>query len=209
MRTRRLTDRGARPSFVDMIVTKPSRDIREPLRTSEQVCHAVLRWRLMTYLRDLMDVCDASVRGRLFTDEEVLAIGRCADITTTGDIDSGGAGWTYVMVTNRRLHWVVDIARFDTACSLDHDDVWRCSEALWRHRSAITLGHDPLIRQHLVPNGRPLHWEYRAMDLVVGPLSETILAFSRPTAAAAEALKEQLVHRGLKIGHVPQLNRVP
>ena len=34
------------------------------------------------------------------------------------------------------------------------------------------------------------------MDSVVGPLSKTILGFSRPTAATSEKLKEQLALRG-------------
>lgn len=93
--------------------------------------------------------------------------------------------------------------------TFDLEEVWSYSEALWRHRSGITLRHGPIIRQHFVPNGRPRYWEYTAMDLMIGPLSETILAFSRPTAAAAEALKEQLDNRGLKIGHVLQMSRVP
>jgi hypothetical protein len=163
----------------------------------------------MAYLRGLMDACDAAVRSNLFSDEEVLATGRCADITTTGDLDSGGAAWTYAMVTTRRLHWIPDIRRLDRDSSLDLDEVWSYSEALWRHRSAITLRHAPIIRQHFVPNGRPRHWHYTAMDLMTGPLAETILAFSRPTTAVAEALREQLAGRGLMITYLRKLRRVP
>jgi hypothetical protein len=63
----------------------------------------------VTYFRDLMRDGGAAVGERLAGDEEVLATGRCADITTTGDLDSAGAGWTYVMVTNRHVHWVPSI----------------------------------------------------------------------------------------------------
>jgi hypothetical protein len=40
---------------------------------------------LMNYFRGLMDACLAAVRSHLFRDEEVLAMGSCADITTTGE----------------------------------------------------------------------------------------------------------------------------
>ena len=59
--------------------------------------------KLMTYLRDLMRDSEAAVLSQRFVGEEVLATGRCADITTTGDLDSAGAGWTYVMITDRRV----------------------------------------------------------------------------------------------------------
>ena len=56
-----------------------------------------------------MSESEVAVRERLAEDEHVLATGRCADITTTGDLDSAGAGWTYVMVTSRHVHWVPSI----------------------------------------------------------------------------------------------------
>ena len=163
----------------------------------------------MTYLRDLMRDRGAAVGERLAWGEEVLAAGRCADITTTGDLDSGGAGWTYVMVTNRHVHWVPSIRMPPAVCSLDLDKVASCAEVLWHHRSAVIMGHAPIARPHFLPNGRPLHWEYTAMDSVVGPLSKTILGFSRPTAAASEKLKEQLALRGLEIRRVGSPDRLP
>ena len=163
----------------------------------------------MTYLSDLMRDSEAAVRDRLAEDEQVLATGRCADITTTGDLDSAGAAWTYVMVTNRHAHWVPSIRSLITVCSLDLDQVQGCAEVHWRHRSAMIMDHDPLIRSHFVPNGRPRNWEYTAMDSVVGPLSTTILGFSRPTTAATEKLKEQLALRGLGIRQVQNPGRLP
>ena len=163
----------------------------------------------MTYLGDLMRDSEAAARDRLAEDEQVLAAGRCADITTTGDLDSAGAAWTYVMVTNRHVLWVPSIRRLRTVCSLDLDQVHRCIEAHWRHRSAMIMDHDPLIREHFVLNGRPLYWAYTAMDSVVGPLSKTILGFSRPTTAATEKLKEQLALRGLELKQVQNPGRLP
>jgi hypothetical protein len=163
----------------------------------------------MNYLHDLMRESETTVRNRLLENEEVLAKGRCADITTTGDLDSSGAAWTFVMVTNWCVHWVPDIKRLGAVCSLDLDEVFSCAEALWRHRSAMTMSHDPLVRLHLTPNGRPQNWEYTSMDLLVGPLSKTVLGFSRPSTTAAQKLKEQLVLRGLEIGHARSADRLP
>jgi hypothetical protein len=163
----------------------------------------------VTYFVDLMRSSEGAVRDRLADDEQVLATGRCADITTTGDLDSAGAAWTYVMVTNHHVHWVPSIRRLTTVCSLDLDHVQTCTEVHRRHRSATVLRHDPFIRLHFVPNGRPLNWEYTSMDSVIGPLSKTILGFSRPTAAAAERLKEQLALRGLVIRQVESPSRLP
>ena len=162
----------------------------------------------MTYFRDLMRQSEGAVRDQLAEGEQDFASGRCADISTTGDLDSAGAGWTYVMVTNRHVLWVPDIERLGLICSLDLDQVRSCTEVLWRHRSALVMDHHPLTRLHFVPNGRPLNWTYR-MDLVVGPLSTTILGFSRPTARAAEKLKEQVALRGLVIGQVQSPDRLP
>ena len=47
------------------------------------------------------------------------------------------------------------------------------------------------------------------MDSVVGPLSKTILGFSRPTTATTEKLKEQLALRGLGIRQVQNPGRLP
>jgi hypothetical protein len=152
---------------------------------------------------------EAAVRDRLAEDEQVLAMGRCADISTTGDLDSAGAAWTYVMVTNRHMHWVPSIRRLRMVCSLDLDQVQTCIEVHWRHRSAMIMDHDALIRLHFVPNGRPLNWEYTSMDSVVGPLPRTIFGFSRPTTTAAAKLKEQLSLRGLQIRQVQSPGRLP
>ena len=73
----------------------------------------------------------------------------------------------------------------------------------------MVMDHDPFIRLHFVPNGRPLNWEYTAMDSVIGPLSKTILGFSRPTTAAAEKLKEQIALRGREIRQVQNPVRLP
>jgi hypothetical protein len=163
----------------------------------------------VTYLSDLMRDSEAAVRDRLAESEQVLATGRCADITTTGDLDSAGAGWTYVMVTNLHAHWVPSVRSLITVCSLDLDQVQGCTEVHWRHRSAMIMDHDPLIRLHFVPNGRSRNWEYTSMDSVVGPLSKTILGFSRPTTAATEKLKERLALRGMGIRQVQNPGRLP
>jgi hypothetical protein len=74
---------------------------------------------------------DAAARDRLAEEEKVVATGRYADITTTGDLDSAGAAWTYVMVTTLHVHWVPDIKRLGAVCSLDLDQVQTCTEVHW------------------------------------------------------------------------------
>jgi hypothetical protein len=73
----------------------------------------------------------------------------------------------------------------------------------------MIMDHVALIRAHFVPNGRLRHWEYTAMDPVVGPLSRTILGFSRPTTTATVKLKEQLSLRGLEVRQVQSPGRLP
>ena len=163
----------------------------------------------MSYLRELMRDSEVAVRTRLLGDEEVLAKGRCADITTTGDLDSAGAAWTFVMVTDRHVHWVPNIMQLEATCSLDLDAVRSCSEIRWRHRSAMAMFHPPLVRQHLAPNGRHRNWHYVAMDLIVGPLSETILGFSRPTTEVTEALRDQLAIRDVVVRTLESSDHLP
>jgi hypothetical protein len=113
------------------------------------------------------------------------------------------------MVTNRHVHWVPSIRIVPAVCSLDLDKVASCTELLWRHRSALIMDHALIVRRLFLPNGRPLNWEYTSMDWIVGPLSKTILGFSRPTAATSEKLKEQLALRGREIRRVQSLDRLP
>lgn len=58
-------------------------------------------------LRDRLSACDTQVRAHLDPDERVLAIGKCEDVTEWGGPERGGGGWTYLMVTDRRLRWVL------------------------------------------------------------------------------------------------------
>jgi hypothetical protein len=144
-----------------------------------------------------------AVRNRLAEEERVIATGRCADITTIGDLDSVGAAWTEIVI-NLHVHWVPDIKKLGAVCSLDLDHAQTCTEVHRRHRSAMVTAHDALIRQHFIPNRGPVNWEYTSMDSVVGPLSKAILGFSRPTTAAAQKLKERLALRGPRCRLAPR-----
>jgi hypothetical protein len=149
----------------------------------------------MTTLRDLVEACDVEVRAHLHKDEQVLATGRCEDITQRGGVESGGAAWTYVMVTNQRLHWVPHVnLRFEA--SLDLDDVTAVSELSRGHRYGIDLVHRPLSRPHWAPAHRFLMFTWgNAVETT--PLTHTKLAFSRRDTQAAEALRNELVRRDL------------
>lgn len=147
----------------------------------------------MATLRDLLAACDASIRLRLDPDEVVRASGRCEDITDRGSIDAGGAAWTYIMVTNRRLRWVPrSQPRFEA--SLDLDSVTRAREQTKRHRYAITLSHAPTTRLHHVAAHRLLVFGWGNAERV-DEFRETRLAFSRAETSAARALRDELTRR--------------
>ncbi|MEX2421139.1 MAG: hypothetical protein WD670_04905, partial [Actinomycetota bacterium] len=104
----------------------------------------------MTSLRERLVVCDSDLRTRLDPDELVVAIGRCEDITERGGPERGGAGWTFVVITDRRLRWVPHVnLRFEA--SLDLDTVTTVTERLVGHRYVVTLEHLPIARPVTYP----------------------------------------------------------
>lgn len=141
-------------------------------------------------LREMLDACDAAIRGHLDPDERVLAVGRCEDITQRGGVEQGGAAWTYIMVTDRRLRWVPG-ANLKFEASLDLTAVKAAWERSVGHRYAIALEHAPLTRPHWVPAHRFLRFEW-GNAVVTTPLTGTKLAFSRRDTKAAAALREQV-----------------
>jgi len=147
------------------------------------------------YFRDRLDRCDAYLRAHLEPAEQVVAIGRCEDITGWMDIERGGAGWTFVMVTDRNLRWVPDVdLRFEAR--LDLANVTGSAERLASHRYAIALEHRPILRSWRVPAHRFLtfEWGNAVEDL---SFARTELAFSRKDTEAAIALRNQLTARAL------------
>ena len=141
-------------------------------------------------LRELLDICDVALRSHLDADERVLSIGRCEDITERGSVDQGGAGWTFIMVTDRRLRWVPHMnLRFEALLALDR--VMGVSETSRSHRYAIALDHRPLTRPHTVPAHRFLRFEW-GNSVVATTMTRTELAFSRRDTKAAQALRDQL-----------------
>ena len=147
------------------------------------------------WFRDRMDRCDGFLRGRLEPGERLVAIGRCEDITGRLDIEQGGAGATFVMVTDRSLRWVphVDL-RFQAR--LDLAGVTSATERFAAHRYAIALEHHPIQRPWWVPAHRLLRFEWgNAVEVL--SFGRTELAFSRRETEAAIALGEQLKMRGV------------
>jgi hypothetical protein len=144
-------------------------------------------------LSDLLDACEADLRGRLEPDERVVAVGRAEDITLRGTIDSGGAAWTFVMVTDRHLRWV-PYCRLQYATAVGLDDVTSALERTSAHRYAIRLRHGAIRALRRVPERRVLGYEWGSVD-AVRHLWVTTLAFSRRDTAAARALRKQLALR--------------
>jgi hypothetical protein len=134
--------------------------------------------------------CDAALRTHLDDGEQVVATGRCEDVTDRGGPERGGAGWTFVMITNTKLRWVphVDLA-FEAALELRHMTAF--AEYTQSHRYSIALKHPPLTRPHTVPAHRLLWFAWG--DVVANdPFTKTELAFSRSTTEAARALRTAL-----------------
>jgi hypothetical protein len=161
----------------------------------------------VTGLKERLESCEADLRARLQPDEHVVAVGRCEDVTDRGGVDLGGAGWTFVMVTDRHLRWVPGVSlRFETA--VDLDDVTEAHEQVSAHRFAITLRHTPVRALRQVPAHRFLTFQW-GNAVALRTLSTTRLAFSRRDTDAARALREQLARRGVVAKVIPGPPRRP
>jgi hypothetical protein len=151
-------------------------------------------------LKERLESCEADLRARLEPDEHVVAVGRCGDVTDRGSVE-GGAGWTFVMVTDRHLRWVPGVSlRFETAVALD--DVTQAFEQISAHRYAMTLHHAPVRALRRVPAHRFMTFRW-GNATAVRTLKRTMLAFSRRDTDAARALREQLALRGVVPRVVP------
>jgi hypothetical protein len=141
------------------------------------------------------------MRRHLEADEQVTAVGRCADITELGGPEQGGTSDSFVMITDRRLRWVpYSILAWEASLKLD--DVSAFTERTLAHRYALRLAHPPLERQRWRPHEtfpadlrERLRAEGRLRGDGVSSLSWTELAFSRPDTKAAKALREALAFR--------------
>jgi hypothetical protein len=149
----------------------------------------------VAYLKDLLDACEEDLRARLEPHERVTAVGRAEDVTFRGDIDDGGAAWTFVMVSDRHLRWV-PYCRLRYATSVALDDVTGALERSSAHRWAIRLRHGTVRALRDVPKHRFLTYQWGNID-AVRPLRSTTFAFSRRDTKAARALREQLARRGI------------
>jgi hypothetical protein len=159
------------------------------------------------YLRERLESCETDLRARLDRDERVIAIGRCEDISDREGLDQGGAGWTFVMVTDRRLRWVPRVSlRFETAVELD--DVTDAFEQKSAYRYAISLVHAPVRALRVVPAHRFMTFRW-GNATAVRTLGRTKLAFSRRETKAARALREQLALRDVLPRIVPSPPRKP
>ena len=137
-----------------------------------------------------LDVCASDLRASLERDERMIAVGRCEDVTETGSIDAGGAGWTFVMVTDRRLRWVPrSLPRVEA--NVDLDGVTSALDMTSAHRYSITLRHAK-VRALRIVRAAPLLRLSRGDTETVRESETTTLAFSRRDTKAARALREQL-----------------
>ncbi len=154
----------------------------------------------MGWFNERFAACNAAVRRHLSSDERVIAVGRCEDITELGGPERGGITGGYVMITSRKLRWVphCDLAY---EASLELDAITGATERSVAHHYAISLQHPPLERRRISP-GRwfppELRDELRARGQLregTGPFAYTELAFSRRDTAAARALRDAISSR--------------
>ncbi len=142
----------------------------------------------MGFLRERLDACEVAIRSHLDADEDILAVGRCEDLSE-GRKFSGGAGWTYIMVTNKTLRWAPHAdPRFEA--SLQFDDVTAVSETS-DGPYAVAMQHVSISRPRWA---RAHRGESPDPDTPVTTISttRTELSFSRRDTQAAVALREQL-----------------
>jgi hypothetical protein len=158
-------------------------------------------------LNSQLETCEADLRRRLEPDERVVAVGRAEDITLRGDIDAGGAAWTFVMVTDRSLRWV-PYCRLRYVTALGLDDVTGALDRTSAHRYAIQLRHQPIKALRNVPKHRFLGFRWGNID-AVRTLPITTLAFSRRETKAARALRDQLARRDVVPKFIPAPQRPP
>jgi hypothetical protein len=144
-------------------------------------------WAVCT-LRQQLDACEVAIRSHLDADEDILAVGRCEDLSE-GKKFSGGAGWTYIMVTNKSLRWAPH-ADPQFEASLTFDDVTAVSESS-DGPYAIAMRHGSITRPRWA---RARRAEILDPDTRVTTMSttRTELSFSRRDTKAAVALREQL-----------------
>jgi hypothetical protein len=150
--------------------------------------------------RERVDAWTERMRAGLVGEEQILAMGRCEDISSFGGIERGGIGRTYLIVTSRRLFILPHLdPRFEA--SLDLADVDAVIERTLGHRYAITMRHHPVVRLHVEPARfapQPIPGA-----LSRAPLDRTTLAFSRRDTRVAIALRDQLEARGVLSSATP------
>ena len=134
---------------------------------------------------------DAEARRLLQPGEEVLAIGRCTDITFLGGPEKGGSEGHYLMVTNRRLFWP---GRLNPGFQvLELERVTGFTERYSAHRYAVALQHPSVERgpvpEEVLSEFPPDFFVGRARDPRVTS-TVTELAFSKSDTKAAIALRD-------------------
>ena len=148
------------------------------------------------YLRPWMDL----LLARVEPGERILAQGRAFephrdDFELTQLISGPGCA---VVVTERRVLWV---SRGDQrwARTVPFAVVRSYVELTQAHRYALALDHEGLERLRWVPAHRFLFWSWGDAE-EAGPVSGSVLGFSRRDAAAARAIRMQLQAAGVPAG---------
>ena len=141
--------------------------------------------------------CEARLR-RLADGETILALGTAEELQEIGAELGSGGGWTFVVLTSRRLLFA-NWARPDQPhreIALDEVSAW--ADGTQYHSYALVLTHPPKVRRQHAPAHRFLWFAWGNAQVDRGHTT-TIFRFSRRDTEAATALRSVLEHR--RLGH--------
>jgi len=137
------------------------------------------------------------LRVRLEPGERAVAVGGVHEwFRIRAELVTGVGGRGYpILVTDRRVLWMPGRdARW--VASLPFAAIRSFTEVTEAHRYALILEHEPIERLMWVPAHRFLMWTWGDSEAVRHP-TRTMLAFSRRTTVAAEAIAERLRTTGV------------
>jgi hypothetical protein len=156
--------------------------------------HAMGRGRGMNPAMRVKKEAEARLLALVPGDEVIVAVGTAAELQTLGRDIGSGAGFTFVVVTSRRL-------MFSELSSESHSEIRLEEVTQWAsgtqyNRYALVLMHPAIRRRRRVAAHRILwfRWSHALTDVT---LTQTTFRFSRPETKVAEAIRSALVERAV------------
>lgn len=141
--------------------------------------------------KQLSERCSRLLRTHLEPGEVEIARGRCDYLPTIDGVPKG-SGYTFVFVTNDRILWT-DYLRPERVYTQRFAAIQFFSGGSYKHRWILLLRHGSSVRMEPVSPKwyRPVSWNAPPTKAPV-ERTETVLEFSRPQTAAAQAIVARL-----------------